>query len=416
MLFQNATNYIRFEFWNGGSERTSGPAGHWRRRLLPPSISTASPITLGASNYLRVTRTGTSYAPATRRTESTSRPSALADSGRIHGQPGRPVREQRGQQSGDDGERRPVRRDGIRPARGHDAAGPVERTAHGRASLRDDSGHPLAHDERERVLPLRHRRRNGVRFADAVHNDGRDRALDERPRVGRELLHVLRSLPGRVAERQHEPDDFTIARSCRARSSFRSTISFSAPRSGVDVLRSGGRLRSRSRRTICSSPFPRARRTTAGTSLPNCARCSAPSRTRTRSTGRRSTARTSARRTRTTASLFQNATNYFRFEFWNGGSGTYVRAYRVVNGSGVLPPSISTASPVTLGAANSLRVTKNGNTFTLEYKIDGGPYIPAGSFTQAGFTVNQAGVFVNNAIGNPTTTANVDNFSATAGP
>jgi hypothetical protein len=88
----------------------------------------------------------------------------------------------------------------------------------------------------------------------------------------------------------------------------------------------------------------------------------------------------------------------------------------VVNGSGVLPPSISTASPVTLGAANSLRVTKNGNTFTLEYKIDGGPYIPAGSFTQAGFTVNQAGVFVNNAIGNPTTTANVDNFSATAGP
>ena len=89
--------------------------------------------------------------------------------------------------------------------------------------------------------------------------------------------------------------------------------------------------------------------------------------------------------------LFQNPTNYFRFEFWNGGAGTYVRAYRVVNGSGVLPPSISTASPVTLGASNTLRVTKNGNTFSLEYKIDGGPYIPAGSFTQAGFTVNQAG-------------------------
>ena len=39
----------------------------------------------------------------------------------------------------------------------------------------------------------------------------------------------------------------------------------------------------------------------------------------------------------------------------------YVRAYKVINGSGVLPPSITTASPISLGATNYLRVTRTGN-------------------------------------------------------
>jgi hypothetical protein len=114
--------------------------------------------------------------------------------------------------------------------------------------------------------------------------------------------------------------------------------------------------------------------------------------------------------------LFQNATNFMRFEFWNGGAGTYVRAYKVIGGAGFLPPSITTAAPVALGAANSLRVTKSGNTFTLEYKIDGGGYVNVGSLTQAGFTIAQTGLFVNNAVGNPATQGNFDSFSATAGP
>jgi hypothetical protein len=106
--------------------------------------------------------------------------------------------------------------------------------------------------------------------------------------------------------------------------------------------------------------------------------------------------------------LWQDSSHYLRFEFWSYNGRVYPAAWQVIGtaSSGVLKgPSLS------LGTANSLRVTRQGNTYTLEYSTNGGTsWKSAGSFS-VGLTVKQAGVYVINAVSNPSTTAYFDSFS-----
>ena len=106
--------------------------------------------------------------------------------------------------------------------------------------------------------------------------------------------------------------------------------------------------------------------------------------------------------------LFQNNNNYMRFEYWRGIGNVYVMAWQTVNGNS----STAISGPiVTLGSTNSLRVTRTGNTYLLEYKLGSGTWQTAGSFTQSSFVPSQAGIEVINAGANLSTSANVDYFS-----
>ncbi len=107
--------------------------------------------------------------------------------------------------------------------------------------------------------------------------------------------------------------------------------------------------------------------------------------------------------------LYQDSSNFMRFEYMAVGSQIYVDAYITISGSG----SQAIAGPgVTLGASNYLRVTRSNNSFKLEYSGDGVSWKTAGTFSQA-FTVNKAGLYVINAGRNPATTANFDYFGVT---
>ncbi|MBI1936260.1 VCBS repeat-containing protein [Candidatus Woesearchaeota archaeon] len=106
--------------------------------------------------------------------------------------------------------------------------------------------------------------------------------------------------------------------------------------------------------------------------------------------------------------LSQDSANYLRFEFWNGGSGAQPSVWRIIGGSG---SNVILAPATTLGSSNYIRVTRTGSVFQLDYSTNGMTWTTAGSFTQSGFTVNQAGVYVINAGANPATTGNFDYFS-----
>jgi len=104
--------------------------------------------------------------------------------------------------------------------------------------------------------------------------------------------------------------------------------------------------------------------------------------------------------------LYQDASNYIRFEYWTNGGNPVVAAWKVINGQG----SNAIWGPrVTLGTANYLRITKTGNNFKLEYSQNGVTWNNAGTMTQA-ITVNKAGLLVINAGSNSATTANFDYF------
>ncbi|HVZ61488.1 MAG TPA: S8 family serine peptidase [Terriglobales bacterium] len=107
--------------------------------------------------------------------------------------------------------------------------------------------------------------------------------------------------------------------------------------------------------------------------------------------------------------LWQNSNNYVRFEFWTYGTGVIATAWRVINGAGsqALPLSY-----ISLGSSNGLRVTRTGNTYSMDYSLNRGvTWNFAGSFTQVGFVPVQAGLEVANYELNPATTANFDYFS-----
>jgi PKD repeat protein len=107
--------------------------------------------------------------------------------------------------------------------------------------------------------------------------------------------------------------------------------------------------------------------------------------------------------------LQQDDANFLRFEFWTNGSGVRPAAWKNIGGIG----SNAIYGPViTLGSSNYLRVTRTGSTFQLDYSTNGTTWVTAGSFTQAGFSVNKAGLHVDNAGGSsaPATTANFNYF------
>jgi hypothetical protein len=110
--------------------------------------------------------------------------------------------------------------------------------------------------------------------------------------------------------------------------------------------------------------------------------------------------------------LYQNSTNYLRFEYWYGLGNLYVKAWKIINGTG----SEAIGGPVVvLTGADSLQVTKTGNTYLLKYKLGStGTWQTAGSFVQSGFSPAQVGIGVINEGSNLATTAQVDYFSITS--
>lgn len=110
--------------------------------------------------------------------------------------------------------------------------------------------------------------------------------------------------------------------------------------------------------------------------------------------------------------LEQNTSNYLRFEYWSDASGAKVAAWKTISNGGSNAIGVQ---PVTMGNANYLRVTKTGTTYKLEYSQNGSSWALAGSFTQAGFTVNRSGLYVINAGTNPQTIANFDYFTVQGG-
>ena len=103
----------------------------------------------------------------------------------------------------------------------------------------------------------------------------------------------------------------------------------------------------------------------------------------------------------------QDHENLLRFEFHSNGSTTNVFAAKIVNGEAkqTLMKSINTAA--------YLRVTRNGNQWTLSYSYNGSNWESAGSFSHD-ITVNTAGLFAGTS-GNPAPahTALVDYFKLT---
>lgn len=108
--------------------------------------------------------------------------------------------------------------------------------------------------------------------------------------------------------------------------------------------------------------------------------------------------------------LWQDASNYLRFEYWTDGRRVIPAAWKIIGGAGSIA---KLGTSITLGASNYLRVTKTGSTFKLEYSNNGTAWNTVGSFTQTGFTINQAGLVVINALNNPATIGNFDYFSLT---
>ena len=101
----------------------------------------------------------------------------------------------------------------------------------------------------------------------------------------------------------------------------------------------------------------------------------------------------------------EDANDYIRFDFYTNGS--TIRVFRVAVNNGVatnqLDTNVGTFHPY-------MRVTRSGNSWTLEYSLDGQNWTAHGtSFTNV-MTVNQAGVFGGNASNNPAHTVLVDYF------
>src|SRR3989344_1794864 len=106
--------------------------------------------------------------------------------------------------------------------------------------------------------------------------------------------------------------------------------------------------------------------------------------------------------------LEQDANNYLRFEFRSNSVGVFAAAWKILSGVG---SSAIAEKAVSLGSANNyLRLTRSGNTYTLDYSQDGSSYTSAGSFTLSGFAPAKAGLYVINAGSNSQTTAKFDYF------
>ncbi|MFZ5871129.1 MAG: InlB B-repeat-containing protein, partial [Actinomycetota bacterium] len=107
----------------------------------------------------------------------------------------------------------------------------------------------------------------------------------------------------------------------------------------------------------------------------------------------------------------QDPGNWLRFDVYSNGSTWYVLGARTVDGSS----SKLFSRAVTPSPEVTLRLTRVGGTWTLEYSPDGQTWSTGGTATHA-LTVGAVGVFAGNGGTKPAFTASVDWFFDTANP
>ena len=108
----------------------------------------------------------------------------------------------------------------------------------------------------------------------------------------------------------------------------------------------------------------------------------------------------------------QDASNYLRVEFHGDGSQTKVFVARIVGGQ---PSAVANVSVGAVSAPSALRLSRVGDTWSVEYAVDGGAWVTAVSFDHA-LSVAEVGVYAGNAANAPQHTAVVDYVFNTAAP
>ena len=111
----------------------------------------------------------------------------------------------------------------------------------------------------------------------------------------------------------------------------------------------------------------------------------------------------------------QDAGNYLRFDTYGHAGQTYVFVARFVNGQPTTIANVAVGTPSTTDPSAGLRVTRTGDTWTMDYRLDGSGWITATSFVHA-MTLTQLGVFAGNAGAAPAHTAIIDYAFNTATP
>ncbi|MGD1881866.1 MAG: cadherin-like domain-containing protein [Paracoccaceae bacterium] len=107
----------------------------------------------------------------------------------------------------------------------------------------------------------------------------------------------------------------------------------------------------------------------------------------------------------------QDANNWIRFDTYSDGN--VLRAFAAVTVDGASAARISVVIPG--GVAPYLRVSREGDLWTMLYSLDGAGWVTAGSFTHA-ISVASAGVFAGNTAGATGFTAQVDYFETSLDP
>ncbi|HRN67044.1 MAG TPA: DUF1349 domain-containing protein [Promineifilum sp.] len=109
----------------------------------------------------------------------------------------------------------------------------------------------------------------------------------------------------------------------------------------------------------------------------------------------------------------QDATNWLRFNFQNDGIG--INSLVVVSSVNNNPVVVST-TPISIGTtANSMRVTRVGNFWNLQYSTDGSSWIYAATVERT-LTMSAIGPFVGNTSTNPAHVGVIDYFENVASP
>lgn len=106
--------------------------------------------------------------------------------------------------------------------------------------------------------------------------------------------------------------------------------------------------------------------------------------------------------------FYQDSKNFARFEFSQNGE-LHVMVYRVKNGAG---SRVKEGPKVTLTNADSLRVTRTGQNYLVEYQQGGGAWQPVATVTLDSFDPGQVGIYALSAGSNPGLVARFDSFEA----
>ena len=109
----------------------------------------------------------------------------------------------------------------------------------------------------------------------------------------------------------------------------------------------------------------------------------------------------------------QDTSNWLRFNFQNDGSGA--NSLIVVSSVNNNPIVVSTTMPITVGAANYMRINRAGNFWNLQYSTDGATWIYAATIDRA-LTMSAIGPFVGNTGNNPEHVGIIDYFENLASP